>query len=195
MGNQQEFGALLAAVRAGDQDAAAELVRRYEAQVRRIIRVRLTDPHLRRQLDSLDICQSVLADFFHRASAGQFELNTPQQLTALLAKMAANRFLKHVEKQHAARRDIRRLIQSSVDDLPLLGRDETPSQIVASRELNQAIRERLHGELLWLTEQRMAGRTWVELAREKQTTPDGLRVRWVRAMERIAEELKSAADG
>ncbi len=68
--------------------------------------MRLTDPHLRRQLDSLDVCQSVLADFFHRATSGQFEINTPQQLAALLAKMTKNRFLKHVEKQQAARRDI-----------------------------------------------------------------------------------------
>ena len=195
MGKSQEFSELLAAVCAGDQDAAAELVRRYEVQVRRIVRVRLTDPHLRRQLDSLDVCQSVLADFFQRATSGQFEIDTPQQLAALLAKMTKNRFLKHVEKQQAARRDIRRLIQSSIDELPLIARDSTPSQIAATRDLHQAIRDRLHGDLLWLTEQRLAGRTWVELAREKQATPDGLRVRWVRALQRIAEELKSATDG
>ncbi len=79
--------------------------------------------------------------------------------------------------------------------MPLVSRDATPSQIAATRDLHQAIRDRLHGDLLWLTEQRLAGRTWVELAREKQATPDGLRVRWVRALQRIAKELKSATDG
>lgn len=192
MSSKQEFVELLAAVRAGDQDAATKLVQGYEAQIRRVVRIRLTDPHLRRQLDSVDICQSVLGDFFQRATGGQFDLATPQQLTALLVTMAKNRLLQYVESQQAARRDIRRLIQSSIDDLALTGDDETPSQIVASRELNQRLRERFDPETLWITEQRIAGRSWADLAREKQTTPDGLRMRWTRALERVAEELKTA---
>jgi len=192
MASKQEFVELLAAVRAGDQDAASKLVQGYEAQIRRVVRIRLTDPHLRRQLDSVDICQSVLGDFFQRATGGQFDLATPQQLMALLVTMAKNRLLQYVESQQAARRDIRRLIQSSVDDLPLTGSDETPSQIVATRELNQLLRERFDPETLWLAEQRIAGRSWADLAQEKQTTPDGLRMRWTRALERVAEELKTA---
>ncbi len=192
MGSKQEFLKLLAAVRAGDQDAAARLVRDYESQIRRVVRIRLTDPHLRRQLDSVDICQSVLGDFFHRAADGQFDLATPQQLMALLSTMAKNRLLQYVESQQAARRDIRRLIQSSIDDLPLSNDDETPSQIIASRELNELLRQKLDAETLWITEQRIAGRSWADLAREKQTTPDGLRMRWTRALESVAEELKSA---
>lgn len=197
MEQDQNFGRLVAAVRAGDQDAAAELVRIYESHVRRVIRMRLTDPHLKRQFDSVDVCQSVLGEFFHRASNGQFVIDTPQQLAALLAKMAKNRFLRHVAMQQAARRDIRRLIRSSVDDLPLTARDPSPSQLAASRDLQQAIRDRMTAETLWLTERRLEGKTWVELAREMKmkTTPDNLRVRWVRALERIAEELKSAMDG
>lgn len=197
MGSKQEFVELLAAVRAGDQDAATRLVQGYEAQIRRVVRIRLTDPHLRRQLDSVDICQSVLGDFFERATSGQFELASPQQLMALLATMAKNRLLQHVERQKAARRDIRRLIQSSIDELGLAGDEETPSQIVASQELNQWLRERLDAETLWITEQRIAGRSWAELAQEKQTTADGLRMRWTRALERVAEDLRTAgiADG
>ena len=192
MGSKQEFIELLAAVRAGDQDAATRLVQDYESQIRRVVRIRLTDPHLRRQLDSVDICQSVLGDFFHRAAGGQFDLATPQQLMALLATMAKNRLLQYVESQQAARRDIRRLIQSSIDDLPLTGGDETPSQIIASRELSELLRQRLDAETLWITEQRIAGRSWADLAVEMQTTPDGLRMRWTRALERVAEELKTA---
>ena len=47
-------------------------------------RLRLTDPRLRRQYDSLDICQSVLASFFVRAAAGQYDLDRPEQLLKLL---------------------------------------------------------------------------------------------------------------
>jgi hypothetical protein len=50
-------------VRAGDETAALELHATYADQLQRIIRVRLTQPALRRQMDSIDICQSVLADF------------------------------------------------------------------------------------------------------------------------------------
>jgi len=48
-----DFGELLRLVRAGDADAAAELVRQYEPEIRRTIRVRLTDPRLRRVVDSI----------------------------------------------------------------------------------------------------------------------------------------------
>lgn len=192
MASKQEFVELLAAVRAGDQEAATRLFEGYEAQIRRVVRIRLTDPHLRRQLDSVDICQSVLGDFFERAASGQFDLASPQQLMALLATMAKNRLLQYVESQKAARRDIRRLIQSSIEDLSLAGDEETPSQIVATRELNQLLLERFDAETLWITEQRMAGRSWAELAQEQQTTADGLRMRWTRALERIADDLRSA---
>src|SRR5689334_8009854 len=68
------FRKLIRRVRAGDQDAATELVRQYEPAIRRVVRVRLTDTRLRAALDSMDVCQSVLATFFVRAALGQYEL-------------------------------------------------------------------------------------------------------------------------
>jgi hypothetical protein len=38
----------------------------------------LTDARLRREIDSADICQAVLANFFVRVAAGQFEIETPE---------------------------------------------------------------------------------------------------------------------
>ena len=75
-------------IRAGDAQAAEELVRSYETAVRVVIRAQLTDPNLRRQFDSLDVCQSVLASFFFRVAAGQFDLREPGDLSALLTRMA-----------------------------------------------------------------------------------------------------------
>ena len=54
------FEELIRRVRAGDQDAAAVLVRRYEPAIRRAVRFRLADARLGNLLDSMDICQSVL---------------------------------------------------------------------------------------------------------------------------------------
>jgi putative phosphoribosyl transferase len=52
----QLFQALIDRVRTGNEQAAEELVRRYEPTIRR--------PRLRWQLDTMDICQSVRASFF-----------------------------------------------------------------------------------------------------------------------------------
>lgn len=62
--NDQAFADLISRVRSGDQLAAAEIVRQYEPEIRREVRVRLHDPRLRRVLDSMDISQSVLGSFF-----------------------------------------------------------------------------------------------------------------------------------
>src|SRR5436309_1258690 len=95
-------------VRSGDAQDAAELVKQYEPEIRRVIRIHLTGSHLRRLLDSMDICQSVLANFFVRVAAGQFELEEPEHLLRLLVLMARNRLRDHARAQHAARRDQRR---------------------------------------------------------------------------------------
>src|SRR5947207_683217 len=60
----EPFRDLMARVRDGDQQAAADLVRALEPELRRAVRVRLSDPRLRRTVDSVDVCQSVLANFF-----------------------------------------------------------------------------------------------------------------------------------
>jgi hypothetical protein len=65
MSESDSFADLLRRVRARDANAATELVRQYEPQLRRKVRVwmRMYHPELRRLLDSADICQSVLATF------------------------------------------------------------------------------------------------------------------------------------
>ena len=78
------FDELIRRVRAGDEEAATVLVRRYEPAIRRAVRFRLTDARLGTLLDSMDVCQSVLASFFIRAASGPYELETPGQLRRLL---------------------------------------------------------------------------------------------------------------
>ena len=75
----------------GESDAAVELVNKYESTIRVAVRIRLTDPRLRRQFDSMDVCQSVLASFFVHVAMGAYVLHEPRQLVALLTKMAQNK--------------------------------------------------------------------------------------------------------
>src|SRR2546421_6543117 len=102
------FVDLIQRVRAGEQNAAAELVRRSEPAIRRVVRVHLRDPRLRRVLDSTDIAQSVLATFFVRANLGQYELDSPESLLRLLATIARNKLTNQANRQRAGRRDYRR---------------------------------------------------------------------------------------
>ena len=81
-----EFAPLMELVRRGDQRAAAELVRRYEPEVRRFIRFRLSTPALRRTMDSLDICQSVLFKFFVEVSDPIAGLGCSESFTVTLVE-------------------------------------------------------------------------------------------------------------
>ena len=189
MADDSRFAELLARVRAGDGQAAEELFRDYEAPVRRIVRVRLTDPNLRREIESVDICQSVMANFFVRVALGQFELRSADDLIKLLAKMARNKLLNHVEQHHAMRRDVRRMERVPIDEMGVAGGDETPSQIVANRDLLAEFRSRLSQQELYMADQRLSGRAWGDLAEELGATPDGLRIRFARAMDRVSQEL------
>src|SRR5262245_54922251 len=103
MSADSNFAELMARVRAGDNQAAADLVRQYDAVVRLEVRVRLSDPRLRRLFDSMDICQSVLASFFVRAAAGEYDLNSPQDLVKLLGSMVRHKLALQVRKQRAQR--------------------------------------------------------------------------------------------
>jgi RNA polymerase sigma-70 factor (ECF subfamily) len=84
------FADFMRRIRAGDEAAAAELVRRYELHIRRIVRLHLEDQRLARLFDSMDVCQEVLLSIFVRAAAGQYDLDEPDQLLKLLVTMAGS---------------------------------------------------------------------------------------------------------
>jgi RNA polymerase sigma-70 factor (ECF subfamily) len=183
------FRDLIVRVRSGDARAAEELVRRYEPAIRLAVRVRLTDPALRRRLDSTDICNSVLANFFVRAAAGQFELEQPAQLLRLLTTMARHHVTNLALKHHAARRDCRRLQRGEPDAETFVDPGPSPSQVVAHRELVEAVRQKLSPDERRLAEQRALGRSWAEIAADVGGRPDALRMRLARALDRVVAEL------
>jgi RNA polymerase sigma-70 factor (ECF subfamily) len=183
------FRDLMSRLRSGDGEAAAALVRRYEPYLRRAVRVHLRDPRLRRQLDSLDICQEVLASFFLRAALGQYELASPEQLLRLLTSMVRNKVANQVNKQAARRRDYRRVEAGEVDEQAVPDPEGTPSQVVAGRELVEEGRRRLSPEERRLLEWRDQGREWADIAAEVGSSPEALRKKLERAIDRVAREL------
>jgi len=187
---EEEFQVLLQRIRAGDGDAAAELVRQYEPEIRRMVRVRLTDARLCRVLDSMDIVQSVMGNFFARVALGQFHFDQPEEVLRLLVTMARNKLNDHVRRQHARRRDNRRE-EGAPDALEGVADSvATPSRVVANRELVEVIRMELSEEERYLAEQRALGRDWPEIAAELGASPDALRMKLGRALDRVVRELQ-----
>jgi RNA polymerase sigma-70 factor (ECF subfamily) len=188
--NESEFGDLLRRVREGDAGAAEELVRRYEPTIRVAVRTRLTDPVLKRQFDSVDICQSVLTSFFVRAAAGQFDLREPAQLVALLVRMARTKLAERVRFHRRQRRDGRLVAEGAEGaTLDVVSPEPSPSQVATARDLLAALHARLTDEERLLAERRAAGRTWVEIAAELGGTPQARRKQLARALDRIAPEI------
>jgi RNA polymerase sigma-70 factor (ECF subfamily) len=189
MSEGNTFRDLIARVRAGDEEAAREIVRTYEPTIRRTVRIRLADPRLRRLLDSTDICQSVFGSFFVRAALGQYDLDDPQQLLRLLVDMSRKKLINHERRERAARRDIQRTQGGAALEFGVPAPDATPSQEVAARELLQEVRKRLSPDERRLAEQRAAGRDWAGIAADEGGTPESLRKKLGRAVDRVVQEL------
>jgi hypothetical protein len=141
-------------VQSGDE-AVTELVLPDEHAVWVAVRVRLTDPRLRRR--------SVLASFFVWAAAGQFELKNPHQLGGLLVKMTRN----NTSQDRSAR--------------PPDGSCFRSFLIVST--LGSGNRSR-----------GARGSVCAGIARELGGTPQGSRLRLLRAIDRLATDL-GLADG
>lgn len=189
MPDQQQFQELIGRVRNRDQDAATELVRRYESVIRRVVRIHLRDARMRRVLDSMDICQSVMASFFVRTALGQYELDTPEQMLGLLTTIARNKLTNQANRLKAKRRDIRR--EDDVGDGVGVAIDAAsdPSEQVSAKEILEKVRDRLTDEERHLAEQRSLGRSWKEIAEEVGGTDVALRKKLTRALNRVMTEL------
>jgi RNA polymerase sigma-70 factor (ECF subfamily) len=193
--DSQDFAELIQRIRARDEDAARELVRRYENAIRRVVRIHLRDASMRRVLDSTDICQSVLASFFIRTALGQYELESPQQLLNLLAAIARNKLTNQANRLMAQRRDIRResVAGEAAGHVPDAASE--PSEQASARELLEKVRSRLDPAERYLAEQRSLGRSWQELSDELGGTDEALRKKLTRALDRVMAELGLGDDG
>jgi len=181
---------LLLQIERGEQSAAEELVRRYLPEIRRAVRVRLTDPRLRRVLDSADVCQSVFANFFVRVSMGEYDLNHPGDLAALLIAMARNKLLDHVRRLQSRKRDQRRVTADGDEAMAALKDSaEGPAEIAANKDLLAEVRQRMTAEEQQLVDLRGAGLEWPEIAAQLGVAPDALRKKFTRAIDRIAHQL------
>jgi RNA polymerase sigma-70 factor (ECF subfamily) len=177
-------------IRAGDQQAAVELVRQYESLIRREVRLHLEDRRLYRLFDSMDVCQSVLGSFFLRAAAGQYDLERPEQLVRLLVTMTRNKLASAARSQHRQRRDQRRMASIDQNDLASFADPRPgPDSTVSGQELLRRFRDALSDEERQLVDLRNDGLAWGDVAARLGGTPHARRMQLSRAVERVAREL------
>lgn len=189
MSDDPTFADFVQRIRAGDTQAAAELVRRYEPAIRMEVRLRLVDKRLRRVLDTMDVCQSVLGSFFIRAATGLYELDEPDQLVKLLVAMARNKVAHQARRQRALRRDVRREIELNSKAIDVPTAQPSPSRVIEGQELLGELRRRLTDEERRLGDLRAQGFEWTEIAVQLGGTSQARRKQWNRAVGRVAQEL------
>ena len=189
------FTEFIRRIRAGDDQAARELVQLYEPVIRREVRLRLRDLRLASRFDWTDICQSVMASFFVRAAAGQYDLEQPDQLLRLLVVMTRHKLANQQRRHRADRRDYRRLEARDPDYLE--GRSAavpSPSRLVAGRELLEEFRRRLSEEERRLADLWAQGWEWAEIAARLGGTAGARRKQLARAIDRVEQQLEGTGD-
>ncbi|HVK09128.1 MAG TPA: sigma-70 family RNA polymerase sigma factor [Gemmataceae bacterium] len=190
MSGDNTFAEFVARIRAGDEQAAAELVRRYEPLIRREIRMRLEDRRLSRLFDSMDLCQSVLASLFLRTAAGEYDLERPEQLVGLLVTMARNKLASAARREYRVRRDNRRVSEKAAEDLDGVPDGGLgPGEVLASKELLEQFRQALSAEERQIVELRGGGLAWADVAARLGGTAQSRRMQLTRAVERVVREL------
>src|SRR5271154_6283868 len=106
-GGEAGIAEFLNRIQAGDEGAARELLQRYEAQVRLVVRRQLPRI-LRSRFDSLDFLQSVWGSFFRRMKAGPDEFEDPRSLVAFLARAAKNKVIDEYRRAASKKGNMRR---------------------------------------------------------------------------------------
>lgn len=188
---QEEFAEFIRRIRAGDVQAAEEVVSRYGPELRFELRMylRRCNTRMRRVVDSMDIFQSVMASFFVRAAVGEFELDRPDRLAHLLMEMARHKLTDQVKYYQRQRRDLRREQDLNANPEPTDVSTQSPSRLVAGRERLQQLWNRLSNEERRLAELRIQGQEWVAIAGLLGGTPEARRKQLARAVTRVHAEM------
>jgi RNA polymerase sigma-70 factor (ECF subfamily) len=139
---ESDIPAFLARIQAGDESAATELLTRYEAEVRLVVRRQL--PRLlRSRFDSLDFLQSVWGSFFRRVRSGPAEFEDSRHLVAFLARAAKNKVIDEYRRAASRKQDMHReeplWVEGRPKDLP--ADIDSPSELAQAREVFGRLRD------------------------------------------------------
>src|SRR5262249_62384788 len=100
-----------------------------------------------------------------------------------------NKVAGQANARRAARRDRGRVVGATAGRRDVAAGEVSPSREVAARELLEEARRLLSPDERALLERREQGDDWAAIAAELGGSPDALRVRLARAVDRVAERL------
>jgi RNA polymerase sigma-70 factor (ECF subfamily) len=185
-----EFPSLLESLAAQDPDAPQQLMEQYGTEIRRFIRFRMRDSVLRRLHDSIDVEQSVFRRFFTRASAGDLNLASEDELRAYLFTLAKHRVSELKRAQSTQKRKAHFVEEDSSFQLgQLAGASGHADSAAAETELMMEVRSIVGTDDWQAVIQRLEGRTWKEVAEERGTLPDTIRKRLQTALKHIMTRI------
>jgi DNA-directed RNA polymerase specialized sigma24 family protein len=188
------FVELIERARQGDSEAATRLVQEYEPHVRRVLRAKIVKSSLRHRLESLDLCQSVMGEFFVNHAFRQYEIDTPEQLKQVLFTLAKHKLFNQIKYFSAQKRNGLRT-QGGIDELPIASDYTSPSVVVTNQELLQKFQDRFTHSERFIAEQRKANVTWESIAQQLNGDKNALRTKLNRAIARISSELGLTGGG
>ena len=187
---------VLAAIRAGDEDAVRTFVDHYEPRLRRVLRVTRVIRLLQSQIDSQDLVQSVFARVIADIRANRVEFAEWEGVEAYLNKVGRNRLHDAIRRVRSAKRDARRAAPGGVAMLTEVAHGGlSPSEIVAVREEVAKIEACASPSELEIIKDRAEGVGWQELAISRGIEPEALRKRIERVRRRIREALEKSESG
>ena len=186
--DDSDIPGFLARIASGDQDAARELLTRYEGEVRLVVRRQL--PRLlRSRFDSLDFLQSVWGSFFRRVKGGASEFEDSRHLVAFLARAAKNKVIDEYRRAGSRKADMHREEPLWTDgdrprDLAAVG--DTPSQVAEAHEVFGRLRDLLPRERHQLLELKAEGLSSRDIGERLGISE--------RTVQRVLEDLRHRAE-
>ena len=199
MAESPDFPTLFDAARDGDTEARADLLAAYVPQIHAFVRLRM-GRDLRRREESMDLVQTVCADFVRRAEG--FELRTEPAFRAWLFQSALNKIREHARFHGRERRDPDReleLLHRATGDaatrnlLDAYGTLCTPSMALAADEecarIESAIEqlpEHYREVLVWA---RLVGLPHAEIAERTGRSVGAVRMILGRALAQLGDTL------
>jgi RNA polymerase sigma factor (sigma-70 family) len=188
--NSDSIRPFLDRIRAGDDDAARELLSRYEAEVRLVVRRQLPKL-LRSRFDSLDFLQSVWGSFFRRMrdqEDGRADFEDARHLVAFLARAAKNKVIDEYRRAASQKQDMHReepLWAEGSHPREVAAEGDTPSELAQAQEAMDRLRELLPRERREILEWKARGESSKEIG-------DRLGIS-ERTVQRVIEDLRRRA--
>jgi RNA polymerase sigma-70 factor (ECF subfamily) len=193
MSANRSFDDVMTRLRAGDDEAAARVFKRYSNQLIALARRRL-DPRILQKIDAEDVLQSVFRSFFRCQAAGQMDdLADWDNLWGMLVVITLRKCGRRVEYFHAASRDIDREVSDqpppdcSAADWEAGGLEPTPAEAAILTETVEGLMQQLEGKHREIFSLSLQGYTTTETSEQVGCTERTV----YRVLERVKEMLQA----